>query len=684
MAFLWDCYDAWQRALAAEFFSPEHAGQAVVFHIDDGVAETIQEKHQLPESLTQAVKPHIDLSRRSHAFGTIRDRAQALGSGSQPPRSLPLLAVSVLAASRMSRDGEIQAINYFTPLKRLLYGEEADDNNRKRDTLDQSFGEVVDLWRQLDGWLRANKGAFGVSTITPDKFSNRARIGYPLSQALTRLADRQKLTQFFCDAEITPGKSYSGTYLLRMLDAWTNHGRKRFSRRFEAALAAREPVLASLIIRQAVSWDGKVLDSGGNGHLLRLRLAFDHKRARLFWAAHIAAGISGGTLTIGDTEIRFESDQSPYYEGIERLPLTPSSIAMPLRVYGHAAAGDPLVARYTPQEVIPFRQDPHLGSWVSQDSLEAHEEHLLLVSPEQQAEVRQVLQVAAPGFIAVPPPMFAAVLPNGWRLYRNVCFEDPAALSRVSRQHAETAARLRPNPIGRPKLVGGLPVLEELGSHHYLQGGAPDLLLPAAGDGSRRVSVSLGDGTQRTDFRATGYPIPLPQDMLRTGRHEISADGAVLSLTIHERVVDSGLPPGTGAFGLIAEEIDNPGVTPPVILARRNATETAFVSYEGVVWDAIIPNTPQWLRRRQILENDPLYFEIKLEPQDRGWLIERTARRVTAIPGWPTWPKEDVIMGAEARADWAELILNVTSPPRHALWPVYVKIARKILNDHSR
>ncbi|MFG1617914.1 hypothetical protein ACGFI3_34620 [Nonomuraea wenchangensis] len=684
MAFLWDCYDAWQRALAAEFFGREHAGQAVVFHIDDDVAQTIREKHQLPESLAQAVKPHIDLGQRSHAFGTILARAQALESEAQPPRSLPLLAVSVLAASRMSRDAEIQAINYFTPLKRLLYGEGADDNDRKRDALDQSFGQVVELWQQLDRWLRSNKGAFGVSTITPDKFSNRARIGYPLSQALARLADRQKLTQFFSDAEITPGKTYSSAYLLRMLDAWTNHGRKRFSRRFEAALAEREPAFASLIVREAHGWDGKVLDSGGSGHLLRLRLAFNHKRARLFWVAPIATGISGGTLTSGGTEIGFESDLSPYYEGIERLPLTPASIAMPLRVHGRAAAGDPLVAKYSPQEIILFREDPHLGCWVSQDSVEAHEEHLLLVSPEQQAEVRQVLQVATSGFVAVPPPLFAAVLPNGWRLYRNVCFEDPAALSRVSRRHTETAARLRPNPIGRPKLVGGLPVLKELGSHHYLQGGAPDLLLPAAGDGSRRVSVSLGGRTPRTDFRATGYPIPLPQDMLGPGRHEISADDAVLSLTIHERVVDDGLPLGTGTFGSMAEEIDNPAITPLVVLARRNATETAFVNCDGTVWDAITPNVPQWLHRRRVLENAPLYYEIRLEPHDRGWLIERTARHVMAIPGSPTWPKEDAILSAEARTDWAKLILDVTAPPKHVLWPVYVKIARKILNDHSR
>jgi len=603
----------------------------------------------------------------------------------------------------MATEGLIRNTNYYTPLTRLLCDGKAPA--AKRAIVLSSFPQVADLWRRLDQWLRRTQGAFGVSTISAKDSPHRELIGLPLSQALVRRSDRMLLTQFFHDIELSPALAAKPDYLLRQLRIWADSRVRKFSRRFVAALESEvdRPLVTELVARLAESWDGKALDPATGHRMLKLVLQFTSRPPEFRWAAEVVKGVESGEIESSDGRtICFHQDESPFYIGIDQLPFSSSLLVDGFRVRGRDERHVNLAFNYSSERIVVFRKDPYLGCWVSQESTTTHDEHLILVHPEDDADVRKILKEASPHMRPVVIEHVVRALPQGWTLYSNVRFDDPAALSRALSVNTQASARLRPSPVGRPKLIGGLPVAKHLGRGFYLQGGAPDLLLATHGEFSREVSVALDGHKQEPPFAATGFPIPLALLELSSEKHEISADGHLLNFTLVERLTDVPVKTGTVGFPVVAQassqgsqvSADNVAVTLTTVqsairgasgvgavpylepcLVQRGALASAYISFQGEVMEIVEPKRPAW--RDELVGVVSYYFEAEI-PEESGWIVQRFARRVTARAVGRALPDVSAIREAPELDQWIDLVLMVTRPDNPSLWKAYRTVAEEL------
>jgi hypothetical protein len=170
VAALPDAYQTWQARLAGEFFNGREK-QPVVMFVDRAVLQDLaDEGEDGPRSLAGAVRQLVDVTAGRSMFARI-ERADATwhrGLQDEPPPTLPILALSVLAASEMSRDGAIASNNYYIPLAKALLpdGSDADIAALRTALRDQgAFTAVAEMWVRLDRWLDENGGKFGLSTI---------------------------------------------------------------------------------------------------------------------------------------------------------------------------------------------------------------------------------------------------------------------------------------------------------------------------------------------------------------------------------------------------------------------------------------------------------------------------------------------------------------------------------------
>ena len=142
-------------------------------------------------ALLRTVRPKLSLGDERHFFEPVRLDAvmwHSLRTTAAAPPFLPVLALTVLAASRMDESEAVAAFNYYHRLKEVL-DITFDPGPAFRDAVAQMFV-------MLDEWLTLHKGHFrGVSTISAHP--QPAHVGYPLSQVLFRQSDRRQLTRFF-------------------------------------------------------------------------------------------------------------------------------------------------------------------------------------------------------------------------------------------------------------------------------------------------------------------------------------------------------------------------------------------------------------------------------------------------------------------------------------------------------
>lgn len=112
-------YDEWTEALAAHFFRPDYARSHVMFLVDDpALGEIFGGGHQEAlQSLVRAIAPKLRRRSPRQLFADI-ERTTRLwkrsGAEGAPP-CLPLLAIAVLAATRMGRAADRASHNYYLP-----------------------------------------------------------------------------------------------------------------------------------------------------------------------------------------------------------------------------------------------------------------------------------------------------------------------------------------------------------------------------------------------------------------------------------------------------------------------------------------------------------------------------------------------------------------------------------------
>lgn len=676
-------YDWWSDVLTTAFFA--NPGKPCVLSIDDTELAKLSGTDDALGDLAMAVRRAGGPRSGSDLFPRLTSSFRAwerTGRDGLPP-VLPLLALTVLAASRMANDGAYSRSNYHVRFGRILAAAGINGSDDElRSLSNRGFDVLADMWRGLDRLLRES-GTYGASTIRDHP--TLTRIGFPISQTLVAAADRAHLTQFFARLDIASIGVPDDAALLACLRRWASRPRG-LGHTFLRALTDDElarlltPVVAAL----AASWDGIVADPGGR-RALDLRVALDLDSGTARWVIPADESVPSATLTgalgPGDTRAEICAEPGRRYYTITGLPAADG----PSCREGARLRGDGVVATFQPSSVLFFRQDPFVGGWVTCGAMIPFEDHVVAAAGEYAAVVRDVIEIAADtGWKTVPQRPGAALL-AGFTIYRKVRFSDERRfLDAVGRLPHGKARVVLPDSTLRPRLLHGLPLARDLGPGSYFVGGAPDLLLPV-GDSTRRVDVSL-DGVT-TSLRATGFPLPLRDMGLEAGEHELQADGDVLRFTLLEsdprRLVGSGeilswdatarLGPHEPGRPVLANGALVAGADVlETVAAQRGRDETLVIHTDGSM--LLIEEPPESsLFAERGLQRSPM-FEVDLG-LEAAWLAQRRGWAWSITPVHPGRRPlfTAATLSPEDKAAWARLVGN--GPEDDDEWLAFLEAA---------
>jgi hypothetical protein len=214
-------FDEWGDRLCARFFASENAGRPVTLFIDDEVLAEVTgtDPGEAVADLAAAVRSRMGPGTGNMFYPVLRDASiwKSAGGVGCPP-FLPLLALGVLAAAHMAREGDVAAHNYYWRFRDLI----GLDGSGMPRGYDETFPT---LWNWLTWWLNEVKmGSLGVSTVHAHSWLTNT--GYALSQALLRESDRQRMTHFFYWLDLEPGERLTEQELLQYFRVWARKYRR--------------------------------------------------------------------------------------------------------------------------------------------------------------------------------------------------------------------------------------------------------------------------------------------------------------------------------------------------------------------------------------------------------------------------------------------------------------------------
>jgi hypothetical protein len=577
--------------------------------------------------LARAVTRVVDASRGRDMFARMSglESKWRVSAEEGPPPTLPLLALSVLAGTRMRRDGDARASNYYLRFAQSLLPERGiDEVQAVRLALREggAFADVAEMWRTLHIWISQQSPALGISMIRDHP--RLKRIGFPLSQAVLRGSDRAVLTKLFAALDIKALGVPEESALLEYLRLWSARPRG-FSETFLRALSETDlgALLGSLVYELALSWDGRIRTDDGRQRL-ELQVGLDLDEWKSEWMLSTESGpdfaiLSGRMGSVAVELLAAAEVGNPFYV-IEDAPAVVGSAlskGISLKTEGFAAE---LAA--TP--IMFFRRSALTGTWLSVGSLVPFEEHIVAVDPELAAQMKRLFDQAADPSVRPIRQSPGSALIDGFAMFQRVRFEDKDRLDAAL--EAFPALRnvgMAPEVAVRPRLVRGLKLATHVTRACYLMGGEPDLLLPV-GLGHRIVDVTLDGILQR--FTATGFPIELRRiGPLGVGTHVLIADGSRLEFSVldaepYQRSAEISVRLAEGREDVSSGRTQpGSGALPRAALARRGRDETWLLHAGGRAERIEEPTTPKFLENLGV---NTSYFEVSTSPSVQ-WLAQR-------------------------------------------------------------
>ncbi len=469
-------YEDWAARLCDHFFSAEFDGVPVMLFVNDAAVGLIYsgDSSEAVASLVAGVRERLRLGQPRRLFGRIESEARRwrIAGGDGPPPFLPLLAVTVLAATRMGRRRDRAAHNYYKPFRELLALEV------EIGELQASSGDALPyLWQALQWWLDDKlRGRLGFSTIVAGYFT----YDWADSQTLFNNSDRDRLTQFFRWIGLKPGESIEQSELMTYFRIWA-------SRRADLSEGAAHMLesedystqLAQIVKAAADRWRGVVRDEGRRAAEIvvtlelfpRPRLGLSPERPDGFPAELACQNQLGQAVTL----------TSSYKGWYDELQITVTTAVLDT---GLRFAGDGVQVRLRSYNVHVLEKNAELGKWSSVAQLSPGEPAWLLVRYSALLDVTTYLQgTAREGWRLIEREGLA---PRGWSLIGDVLI-DAATDDLVPEQ----LARIVPRVQNRFSFKGGLPLPR--GSATYLLGGEPDLWLPPPSGEDRAVELKLDE-----------------------------------------------------------------------------------------------------------------------------------------------------------------------------------------------
>jgi hypothetical protein len=139
------------------------------------------------------------------------------GGKSGPPPYLATLVALTSAAAAMVADQNFSATNYRDRLCGLLGAKGDRAEKVKRD-----LPGAVRLWQSFNDWLDDWEGALGLPTAKV--LGRLVNVGYPISQAIVREADRRAMREAFASYGLTPRRRVGTAEMVVYLADWIGRG----------------------------------------------------------------------------------------------------------------------------------------------------------------------------------------------------------------------------------------------------------------------------------------------------------------------------------------------------------------------------------------------------------------------------------------------------------------------------
>ena len=671
-AFEWT-YEDWTTELERHFFRDSNAGKLVTFCSDGPTLAAIAgvEEPVAIESLKAAIVP---LVMPGYEFALIAESAfdwetsELVG----PPPSLPLLALTVLAASQMQRDEGVASHNYYSRFRELL---DPTDSDRG---MPGDFGATVPrLWRQLERWLNDYlEGAMGTLLLpNQDSLVHNAylkNIAFGLQQAIFRESDKRHVYRFFRSIGVEPEEEDpEPTELRRALALWA---RRHLTSNSRVERLATDPLFQEyclgLLQRLARDWDGRLLEesTGLPEGLIRIFL-----RSRPFSISLLAARDErmplGALLDSATGPIAITADDADDKWFWPELPIEVNSTIL---AEGIDLKGADIAFHFDPRLIYALRFDDDSGGWMSVDRLSFGVLHYLLVQREARLAVTAFCAQECPG--ARLDPSVTPLLPIGWFLIRNFRLD-----RRPEAEPPEQLATLLRSGGGvRMRLVGGLKLPHF--HHAYLTGGTPFLALPQ-GATERSFGLHKRGSDQILSFIATGSEFPLGALNLDEGFYEITHGLARIDFDLIEGIVETA---GEGFGEIDTDGFDGLNVRspcrPPMILPLGPDHASCIILGRSPN-DIELVCKPKWISAVSGGELSWTAVDV--------WSDFEPVWCLTNIPGEPgsysAIQLSDVLPNANTSGDaWSRLILEshllkpLSSDPEGILWDAYRDAAKEI------
>lgn len=498
----WDRFMGWNVAIAGICFPEVEYPEPVYLDLDDDVQHAICSAldvapDRFGESLGETVRAVLDVGRGIERVFRSLDEELAVWQKARrttdPPPILPLLAVLSLAAHQMAASEGLRETNYYSRLMELLGTADA------RDEVAQAYRDRAEvLWGSLNRWLTSLGGGRG--TPTASQVGPHRYVGIPLSQALIRRAERQRMLRFFTDMGLPARAQIPDPELERLFSFWIGRapcpspGLARLWARDSQRARVREALKASL-----ESWDGRAESTTTAGDArgrIRLTLSYDTFPRRRLSLGALAFFDRAGT----PRSARIMSAVG--LPSVDLVPAIPGALAVGEGIdSGHLlesvlALDDDLTgqrAERLPSRLVIFRYDEHSAMWVETEGIVLGEELRLACRTDLFNALQRVLATAArPGWTELPSG--TAGVPDGWRVLLNV--QIFAQLDDSLPPRSEELHRLDPIVTTQLLFSGGLRLPRVRDAWH--RDGLPEVraLVPTAPGFRLRLVDCLDEGEQ--------------------------------------------------------------------------------------------------------------------------------------------------------------------------------------------
>lgn len=436
---IWAEYDRWNAVIADVVFPELDYSAPAYLDLEDEMLDAIGsamdiQPDDVEAALSSAVAATLDHSSPRLIFKQHTSRLWhwSRGDRAAAPPLLALLAVFSLAAEHMTKGDGLSGANYFGRLHETL------GIPKNELWINNAYRKVAErYWETLNGWLTGLGGRRGVPTAYA---VTHRYVGLPISQALVRRGDRERLVSFFQRFGFAPGSEVPPSELETVLDIWMKLSPCPATKNLErlwATAAARSRIAQAAAVALS-AWDGRVAEGredGGARDSGRIALSlemggFPKKRFKISVLVYAAQPERAREAVILSRDNEARVDLAPAIPGALSLGQSVEIDSANL-LEGTLRLRDTLtgaeIARH-PKRMLVFRQDQLSMRWIEAEQVMLGDDVTLVAHDELEQRLRIVLEaIARPGWELIKDGFPG--LPDGWFVVRGVeIFSHPGDL----------------------------------------------------------------------------------------------------------------------------------------------------------------------------------------------------------------------------------------------------------------